>query len=132
MSPKPRPFLGVIAVVSFITACTTPGAPTPGPNAPSEPAVSPSQLSQPRTPANQKPEYPAMAKRLGQQGKVVVRVHIDVDGRPSQAVVRQSSGHPMLDQAAVESVSGWKFVPGRRNGVLEPMWFNVPITYSLN
>lgn len=38
----------------------------------------------------------------------------------------------MLDQAAVESVSKWQFVPGRRNGVLEAMEFNVPITYSLN
>ncbi len=99
---------------------------------PSAEAAGGPQLSQPRTLANQKPEYPDMAKRLGQQGKVVVRVHIDVEGRPSQAAVGQSSGHPLLDKAAVDAVSGWKFVPGRRNGVLEPMWFNVPITYSLN
>ena len=80
---------------------------------------------------NPKPAYPAISKRLGEQGKVVIRVLIGVDGTAQRAEIRQSSGYDRLDQAALTTVQRWRYVPGKRGGVAEAMWFNVPINFVL-
>lgn len=80
---------------------------------------------------NPKPPYPALSKRLGEQGKVVVRVLIGVDGTAQKAEIKQSSGFERLDQAALSTVLRWRYVPGKRAGVPEAMWFNVPINFVL-
>jgi periplasmic protein TonB len=80
---------------------------------------------------NPKPSYPVLSRRLREQGKVIVRVLIGVDGRASRAEIRQSSGYERLDQAALTTVQAWRYVPGRRGGVPEAMWFNVPINFVL-
>lgn len=80
---------------------------------------------------NPKPVYPALSKRLGEQGKVVVRVLIGVDGTAQQAEIRTSSGYERLDQVALATVLKWRYVPGKRGGMPEAMWFNVPINFVL-
>lgn len=80
---------------------------------------------------NPKPDYPRMSRRLGEHGRVVLRVLITVDGMAQQVELKQSSGFARLDAAAMEAVGRWRYVPGKRGGVPEPMWFNVPITFSL-
>lgn len=80
---------------------------------------------------NTKPAYPAISKRLGEQGRVVVRVFIDADGQPSQASVKQSSGFDRLDQASVETALKWRYAPGKRAGVAQGMWFDVPLNWQL-
>ena len=80
---------------------------------------------------NPKPPYPVLSKRLGEQGKVVVRVLIGTDGTAQQAEIRTSSGYDRLDQAALTTVLKWRYVPGKRGGVAEAMWFNVPINFVL-
>lgn len=80
---------------------------------------------------NPKPSYPALSRRLGEQGRVVVRVLIGVDGTAQQAEVDTSSGYDRLDQAALSTVRRWRYVPGRRGGVPEAMWFKVPINFVL-
>jgi protein TonB len=80
---------------------------------------------------NPKPSYPPMSKRLGEQGKVVVRVLIEVDGTAHKADIKQSSGFDRLDQAALNTVLRWRYVPGKRSGLAEAMWFNVPISFVL-
>lgn len=80
---------------------------------------------------NPKPAYPAMSKRLGEQGRVIVRVLIGVDGAAQKAEIRQSSGFDRLDQAALATTQRWRYVPGKRGGVPEAMWFNVPINFVL-
>lgn len=73
-----------------------------------------------------------MSERLGEQGKTVVRAVIGIDGRVKQASVGSSSGYDRLDEAAVSAVTNWRFVPGKRNGVVEEMEFSVPISWVLN
>jgi periplasmic protein TonB len=80
---------------------------------------------------NPRPPYPAASRRLGEQGQVVVGVLIGVDGSARKAEIRQSSGYPRLDQAALNTALQWRYVPGRRGGVPEAMWFNVPINFVL-
>lgn len=118
-------FALTIALACLLTACATPQQQTTT-------MAAPTTEARPAPQPNQKPIYPAEAKRLGQQGRVVVRVLIESDGRPSAAVIRESSGFPVLDQAALDSVKSWTYVPGKRNGVPEKMEFNVPITFTLN
>jgi periplasmic protein TonB len=80
---------------------------------------------------NTPPPYPSLSKRLGEQGQVMVRVLIDTNGTATQAEIRSSSGFERLDQAALQTVLRWRYVPGKRNGMAEAMWFNVPIQFVL-
>lgn len=122
---------GVLTPAAVLAPVAAPVAATPAPvAAPPAPKV-----ELPSSDAdylqNPKPGYPAMSKRLGEQGKVVVRVLIGVDGTAQKAEIRQSSGFDRLDQAALATTQRWRYVPGKRGGVAEAMWFNVPINFVL-
>ena len=80
---------------------------------------------------NPRPPYPPISRRLNEQGKTTVRVLIGVDGLPQRSEIFKSSGYDRLDQAALATVMRWRFVPGKRGGVAEAMWFNVPINWVL-
>lgn len=80
---------------------------------------------------NPKPPYPALSRRLGEQGKVITRVFIGVNGLPQKAEIVQSSGYDRLDQSALQTVLKWRYVPGKRGGTPEAMWFNVPLDFVL-
>ena len=80
---------------------------------------------------NPRPPYPAISRRLNEQGKTTVRVLIGTDGLPQRAEISKSSGFSRLDDAAMATVMRWRYVPGKRGGVAEAMWFNVPINWIL-
>jgi protein TonB len=80
---------------------------------------------------NPKPPYPRMSVRLGEEGTTTLKVLIGIDGRPLEARIGKSSGFTRLDQAAEEAVRTWKFVPGKRGGVPEAMWADVPVKFEL-
>lgn len=80
---------------------------------------------------NPKLPYPSMSKRLGEQGKVVVHTLIGADGMAQKAEIKQSSGFDRLDQTALATALRWRYVPGKRAGVAETMWFNVPFSFVL-
>lgn len=105
--------------------------PPPAPAAPPPPPVVQLPSSSAAYLNNPRPPYPPLSRRLGEQGKVVVRVFIEADGSASRAEVQQSSGYERLDRTAVETVLRWRYVPGKRAGVPEAMWFNIPINFVL-
>lgn len=80
---------------------------------------------------NPKPPYPPLSKRLGEQGQVIVHVLIGADGVAQKAEVQRSSGFDRLDQTAVTTALQWRYVPGKRAGVAETMWFSVPFNFVL-
>ena len=125
--------------------------PTPAP-APEPPAaaVAPLSLSAPPAPRvepvvppvvpprfdadyldNPAPVYPALSRRLGEQGRVLLRVHVLADGSASHVEVRESSGFERLDRAARETVARWRFVPARQGEQPVAAWVLVPISFSL-
>ena len=108
-----------------------PAAPvTPAPAAPAAPALQlPSAQGQGLN--NPRPTYPAVSRRLNEQGQVVVRVYVGTDGVAQQGDIKTSSGYDRLDQEALRTVMRWRFVPGQRLGVPEAMWFNVPVNFVL-
>ena len=80
---------------------------------------------------NREPVYPREAVRLGQQGVVVLMVHVSPDGRAMEVVVERSSGHPLLDQAARDAVITWHFRPAVEGGVPVQSTFPVSIDFNL-
>lgn len=138
MAPLPLAIADSTPSPNAPTGATAPAAPAPQVTAPiaeAPPAPAPLRVQLPSSDAdylqNPKPSYPPMSKRLGEQGKVVVRVLIEVDGKAQKAEIKQSSGFDRLDQAALNTVLRWRYVPGKRAGVAEAMWFNVPINFVL-
>lgn len=103
---------------------------TTGPAVPQAVIVQP--VSADATLRNIPPVYPALSRRLGQQGQAWLKVLVDADGKVLSAEIAQSSGHPALDQSALDAVRQWAFIPGKRDGVPERMWVHVPISFRLN
>jgi protein TonB len=77
------------------------------------------------------PEYPRLAKRNAESGRVMVRVYIDVAGMPRNVQVSTSSGFARLDEAAVSAVQKARFKPYTENGQPTAGWTYVPINFEL-
>jgi protein TonB len=73
-----------------------------------------------------KPVYPPLAKQARIQGVVVLEAIIGKDGAVSE--VKVITGHPLLQQAAIDAVSQWKYKPTLLNG--EPV--EVVTTVTVN
>lgn len=80
---------------------------------------------------NPAPAYPSLSRRLGEEGRVLLRVQVSVDGSATAVQVKQSSGFERLDDAARSAVAKWKFVPSHQNGVAIVSWVEVPLQFSL-
>lgn len=80
---------------------------------------------------NPRPAYPRQSRRLGEQGTVLLAVQIDTDGTAAEVRVNHSSGYTRLDQLALTTVRAWRFVPGKKAGVPQKMWVNIPIDFIL-
>lgn len=122
------------ASASSATSSTATAAPAAA-SGPATAASAPARVELPSASAdyldNPKPAYPPLSRRLREEGKVVLRVLIEADGSAARAEIRSSSGYERLDQAALQTVLRWRYVPARRNGLPEAMWFNVPINFVL-
>ena len=78
------------------------------------------------------PPYPPMARRLGQQGTVILSITVAADGSVSAAQIATSSGIPELDQAALEWVKGhWRYKPAMQGGVAVPSTTQAAVKFDL-
>lgn len=135
-TPTPNAPVGVIEPPAPLPPIAAPVAPAPpAPAAPPPAPPAPPRVELPSSDAdylqNPKPPYPPMSKKLNEQGTVIIRVLIGVDGLPQKSEIRKSSGYSRLDESAATTVMKWRYVPGKRAGVPETMWFNVPINFVL-
>jgi protein TonB len=76
--------------------------------------------------------YPLAARRQREQGLVQVKVRVDERGRPERYTVERSSGHPLLDDAALQTVRATRFKPYRENGVAMAFWVVMPLLFELD
>ena len=121
-TPKPTP------LPEPVSELLPPPAPKPAPPSPPTPT--------PPRPAdylnNPKPSYPSLSKRLGEEGTVRLNILVNPDGSVAQLELAESSGHPRLDRAAIDTVqSSWKFEPARQGGRPVAAWVIVPIQFTL-
>ena len=149
--PKPVPKPPVIAAAPEApTEIVAPPAPPPEPLPPIETpapvAAAPAPVAAPPAPPppplvppsfnaaylnNPAPAYPSLSRRIGEEGRVVLRVHVNEQGAATQVQLRTSSKHPRLDEAALDAVRRWRFVPARRGDQPVAAWVLVPISFSL-
>lgn len=152
-TPQPQPIPSKVSTptevahatpVAPVSAPTTPTPPAPtrveAPPAPAPPSPAPVVTAPSKTdvsiPAsysasNQKPIYPNMSKRLGEQGTVVLRVLVKADGSAGEVEVKSTSNYPRLDQAAIDAVKTWRFNPAKIDGKATDEWYQVPIPFKL-
>jgi protein TonB len=143
--PKPRPVHKVKPVEQPIVTAPPQApnpvvapAPPPAPPAPiaAAPAPEPIAVTAPVFSANYlenpAPGYPPMSRRLHEEGKVILRVHVDPGGKADEVVVRTSSGFSRLDDTARETVRLWKFVPAKRGAEPVAAWVLIPISFKLD
>jgi protein TonB len=127
-SPSPNAATGVLAPQSALPPIAAPVSASPAP-------VANPKVDLPSSDAeylhNPKPEYPRISKQRAEQGKVVVNVYIGTDGIAQKVEIKTSSGYERLDQAALTTARAWRYIPGKRGGVPEAMWFSVPINFVL-
>jgi len=122
-------------------------APAPAPSVPSAPSTPPAAPTLPASPPpepltppignaaylhNPAPRYPPSALEEGWEGCVVLRVHVDAAGHPLGVDVRTSSGHDVLDKAALAAVRQWMFVPAKRGSTPVDGWVDVPLNFHMN
>lgn len=81
---------------------------------------------------NPPPEYPKLAKRAGEEGRVLLKVLVSIDGRPETVEISKSSGFERLDTAAINAVKQWRFEPARKGGKPLSAAVIVPLAFTLN
>ncbi|WP_230976251.1 energy transducer TonB [Pseudothauera nasutitermitis] len=149
--PKPRPPEPVVTESpTAITAAVDP-EPAPAESAPAAPAESISAAPAPVVrgnpgPAepvvtearfdadylnNPPPVYPPLSRRMREEGRVMLRVHVSADGSPTAVELNTSSGSGRLDNAARDAVQRWRFAPARRGDRAVDAWVLVPIVFKL-
>jgi len=87
-------------------------------------------IRQPIKTRDVKPVYPPLAASAKVSGIVILEVTIGGDGRVVDARVIRSI--PLLDQAALDAVRQWEFVPTLLNGVPAPIIMSVTVNFTLN
>lgn len=80
---------------------------------------------------NPSPAYPAASRRLGEEGRVLLRIKVSAQGLPLRVEIKQSSGFQRLDDAARAAVERWRFVPARQGGEAVESSVLVPLQFKL-
>ena len=134
-TPTPKtPTPAIETTTSTVAAPSAPAVAAPDPKpAPAAPAAEP--VSQARFDAdylrNPAPAYPPLSRRMGEEGKVILRVSVNPQGTADSVEIRTSSGSPRLDEAAQKTVRNWKFIPAKRGDAAVQSWVLVPIIFKL-
>lgn len=79
----------------------------------------------------EKPEYPAIARQLNQQGTVALKFLVGVDGSVLESIVDKTSGFELLDQAALSGLSKCKFSVAIKDGKPIQGWASMRYTWRL-
>ena len=138
--PKPRPVLAMqpeqsAAPASFSVPATPAPPPSLAPVAAIASAAPVAVISAARFDAaylqNPAPKYPPISRRLGEEGKVLLRVKVAADGSATAVALEKSSNFERLDEAARQVVTHWRFVPAKRGDEAIEATVIVPIVFRL-
>ncbi len=77
------------------------------------------------------PEYPAISRRMGEEGRVMLRILVNEKGLPERIEVRTSSGSARLDEAARKAAARALFKPYLEDGKAVAVYALVPIDFSI-
>lgn len=125
------------AVQNAITSVTTEKpvavSPPPPPSPAPEPVREPVRVAAVIDPATacRKPDYPAASRRFEEEGAVVVKFLVGLDGMVVESSIATSSGFQRLDDAARKALSQCKFKPATIDGKPEQGWATVRYVWKL-
>lgn len=106
------------------------------PDAPAAASMPPPTGAAPRFEAaylhNPRPAYPTVSRRLGEEGRVLLRVRVSAEGHAVAVDLEKSSNFERLDEAARAAVSHWRFIPSRRGNEAVEGAVIVPIVFRLD
>lgn len=124
-APAPAPDVVVPAVSEPETRPAAGVAPASAPAAVTAARFDAAYLQNPR------PVYPPLSRRLGEQGKVLLRIRVSPQGQAAAVDLEKSSNFQRLDEAARQVVARWRFVPARRGDEAVEATVIVPIVFRL-
>lgn len=119
------------APATFVVAPQPPAPPAPPVIAPPAPVAVVAARFDADYLHNPKPVYPAISRRNGEEGKVLLKVRVSPQGAALDVAVSRSSGFSRLDTAALDAVTRWRFVPARRGDEAVESSVIVPVTFAL-
>lgn len=109
---------------------------SPAPAVATAPVTAPARTASPRPIAavvgDRPPVYPELARRRGEQGRVLLRVRVGVNGVPLAVQVAQTSGYASLDRAAIAAVKQWRFSPALKDGLAVAGIALIPVQFRLS
>lgn len=132
VSPASMPAPNTAPSEQAITAPSTPQLPAaaaPVPAMPAQPKTISSGVEYLQAP---QPEYPAIARRMKEEGKVVLRVLVNEKGRAESIEIQKTSGSARLDEAARQAVQRAVFKPYTEDGKAVAVYAIVPIKFQLD
>ena len=118
----------LVGSAEIASSCTTP-APTSAAQTPVRAgkfvAAQPDRLASPP------PAYPREARHRSWEGTATLELEVGADGTVLSAILLESSGHAVLDEAARAAVLAWRFQAATRDGIAEVSRVRVPIVWKL-
>ena len=78
------------------------------------------------------PDYPAEARKMGIEGKVVISALVDTTGHPAKVEIARSSGYKSLDEAALKAAKETLYKPGMQDGKPIAIWINYTVKFVLD
>ncbi|AIF50571.1 energy transducer TonB [Pelosinus sp. UFO1] len=90
------------------------------------------QITRPSILSKVDPDYPETARTAGLEGTVLVKIQILANGLAGDITVNHSSGHGILDEAAIVAVRQWRFIPAKNQENVSIMCYTtMPISFRL-
>ena len=124
------------AAPTTYTAPPPAAAPTPSATATTSGGTPSAAISAPRFDAayldNPRPNYPPLSRRLGEEGKVMLKVKVSADGHPATVHLEKTSNFDRLDEAARLAVTRWRFIPAKRGEEAIEASVIVPVVFRLD
>ena len=132
LAPTPEPSEKAISTPAPPPVAAAPAAPEPqAAAAPAAPPAPPKTVSGVEYIQPPQPDYPPVARRNGEEGKVMLRVLVNDGGRPEKVDVQKSSGFARLDEAARQAALRARFKPHLEDGKPVAVYALIPINFSI-
>ena len=77
------------------------------------------------------PKYPELAQEAGIEGKVILNVYVDENGKVRNAIVMKGVPNTGLDEAAISAVKQWEYKPAKQRGKPVGVWISQIIKFEL-
>lgn len=114
-----------------IVADSSPPPPQSASSEPAQPVPTPRTELAIHCQERRPPDYPTLSVRLNEQGRVVLHVELDIEGRITNVEIKKTSGFHRLDEAAMKTVKTWRCKPAISNGIAAVTTADQPFSFVL-